>query len=234
MKHQRHNREGRSKIRVLIADDYFMERIGIRTVLREDSRMEIIGETDSGREIIEFVRTRPCDLLIIDIFAHVMRQTGIIRCFKGLFPKTYILAMGASNEEMTVTSLIRAGADGYFLKAEEDRELLRAADAVTQGRSYLSPSLREQFDCRTSWSSGVPPHESLSFRERQVMSLMSIGKTVTEISGELSLSVKTVSTYRSRIFEKLGISSNGHLIRYAIQHSLVVPTSREGLSACFR
>jgi len=221
MKRQQYDHFDREELKILIADDYPMERLGIKTVLEEQLQVNIVGEIDFSLEIMEFIQRQNCDLVLLDVNAADTYRLEVIQDIKKNHPETAILAMGSSNEENTALPLLRAGASGYFVKTSSNEELLRAINAITHGKLYISPDMEEQFTYPDDPEVKKLPHEHLSHRERQVMSLMSLGKTVTEISNELALSVKTVSTYRTRIFDKLNISRNAHLIMYAFQHHLV-------------
>lgn len=210
------------QIRVLIADRYPAERSGIRKILSENPRICIVGEVDPGRQAIEFVQSRPCDLVVFDADPADRDHPRILGKIRQAGEHLAILALSSSDEELAIGPLIRAGANGLFLKSDPDGGLRDAALALVRGRQYLSPSLEQRFGSELFTDAAQLPHECLSLRERQVMSLMSTGKSVTEIGVELSLSIKTISTYRSRIFDKLRISSNAHLIRYALAHHLVM------------
>jgi two-component system invasion response regulator UvrY len=221
MKHQQYNHYNREELKVLIADDYPMERLGIKTILEEQLQVNIVGEIDFSLGIMELIQHQHCDLVLLDINEADNYRLEVIQDIKKKHPETAILAMGSSNEENTAVPLLRAGANGYFVKTSSNEELLRAINTITHGKPYISPDMEEQFTYPVDLEAEKLPHEHLSHRERQVMSLMSLGKTITEISNELALSVKTVSTYKTRIFDKLNISRNAHLIMYAFQHHLV-------------
>ena len=221
MKYQQQDNHEREELTVLIADDYPMERLGIKTVLEEKLQANIVGEIDFSLEIFNFIQHQQCDLVLLDINATDNYRLEIIQDLKKKHPKTAILALGSSDEEIAVTPLLRAGANGYFLKTGSNDELLRAVNSITHGKQYISPDMEERFNYPPDSDAAKLPHELLSHRERQVMSLMSRGKTITEISNELSLSVKTVSTYKARIFDKMNITSNAHLIMYAFRNHLV-------------
>jgi len=221
MKCQGQDHYDRGEIRVLIADDYPMERLGIKTVLKEQLRVNVVGEIDFSPELMEFIQEKHCDLVLMDVNVPDTYLLDVIQDIRKKHPDTAILALGSSNEETAAAPLLRAGANGYFLKTSSNEELLRAINTITKGKTYISPDMEEQFTCPVDWEVKRLPHELLSHRERQVMSLMSVGKTITEVSRELALSVKTVSTYKTRIFDKLNITSNAHLIMYAFQHHLV-------------
>lgn len=206
---------------VLIADDNPVERIGIKAILEGKSCINIIGETGCNMETVAFVRQQACDLVVADMSTTNCLSGKIIKNLKRIRPMISILVMGRGDEVKDVVPMMHAGADGYFRKTESNEELLQAIRTITWGERYLPPDMAEHLGYCLDLNTASSPHELLSLREREVMLLMSTGKTVTEVSKELSLNIKTISTYKSRIFEKLKISSNADLILYAFQNHLV-------------
>jgi len=221
MKPHRHYPHEGTNLNVLIADDNPVERAGIKSILKDKSQINIVGETGCGPEALDFLQQRQCDLVVADINTSDHLSLKIIEDLKKIHPKISILALGPYDEVKDVAPLLRAGANGYFRKTSPNEELLQAIRTITYGKRYLSPDMEDQINGPLDPDTFKQPHELLSDREREVMSLMSTGRTITEISKDLSLSVKTISTYKCRIFEKLKISNNAHLIMYAFRNHMV-------------
>jgi DNA-binding NarL/FixJ family response regulator len=208
-------------IRLLIADDHQMVREGFRRIIQAHSDMEIVAEASDGDQLLEMVEDCDVDVLILDI---TMPGPGFLKVLKGvqeLRPQLPVLVVSMHSEEQWALQAFKAGASGYLTKAHSADELAEGIRRIHGGGKYVTPSVGEALAQRFSGSGGRPPHEILSRREFEVLSSLGSGKMVKTVARELGLSPKTVSTYRSRILEKLNLSSTADLIRSAVEHDLV-------------
>lgn len=208
-------------IKVLIADDHAVVRQGLKQILAETSDMLVVGEASTGAEALEKVRNEESDVLVLDMAMPGPSGLDILKEVRATRPKLPVLILSMHPEEQFAVRLLKAGASGYLNKESAPDELVKAIRKVVAGGKYVGPILAERLALDISADSDKPLHETLSDREFQVMCLIASGKTVTEIAEALSLSVKTVSTYRARILEKMNLTTNAEVIRYAIQNQLV-------------
>lgn len=209
------------KIRVGLVDDHAMIRSGLRQYLGEEGDMEIVGEAASGREAIDLVRTTEMDVLLMDV--SMPGQTGIdaLAMIRAKAPDVAILILSSYPEEHYAMSLIRQGASGYLNKQCESEEIAKAVRTVADGRRYITARVADLLAQQLNKVGEGPAHELLSEREFQVFLRLAKGESVTEIGEHLSLSVKTVSTYRTRIMEKMNLKTNSDLTYYAMKNSLI-------------
>jgi two-component system invasion response regulator UvrY len=208
-------------IRILIADDHTIVREGLKQILAETPDMVVADEARNGQEVLTKVENNQYDVVLLDISMPGRSGIDILKQLKGEHPKLPILILSMYSEEQYAMRALRAGASGYMTKESAPDELIVAIRKVSQGRKYVSPSLAEKLAISLEVGEEKPPHELLSDREYQVMCMIASGKTIKEIADELSLSVKTISTYRSRILEKLGLKTNAAITHYAVQNKLV-------------
>lgn len=208
-------------MRVLIADDHAVFRRGLRETLGEAFSKVTFGEAQTAQETLDFVRRSEWDVLVLDISMPGKSGLDIIGELKLLRPKLPILLLSMHPEEQFARRALKAGASGYLTKESIPDELKMAVRKVLAGGRYVSANLAERlaFDLRKG--TDVPIHELLSDREFQVLRMLASGKTVKQIAEEAVLSVKTVSTYRTRVLEKMQMKTNAELIRYAVQAHLV-------------
>ena len=208
-------------IRILLADDHAVVRKGLRQIVEEDNDMQVTGEAQNGEEALSLVRSTTFDVVILDISMPGRGGLDVLRDLKAepRAPKVIVLSM-YPEEQYAIRSL-RDGASAYLTKNCPPEELLLAVRTVSAGKRYITPSIAERLASYIEDDVPRAPHERLSNRELQVLQLVGSGKQPTEIATELNLSVKTVSTYRARILEKMGMETNAQLIRYALQHRLV-------------
>lgn len=206
---------------VLIVDDHEVVRDGIRNIFREQGRSICFGEASTAPEALRLVNERNWDAVILDLSLAGRSGLELLRQLKQVHPKLPVLILSMHSEEQYARRAFRAGASGYITKDCSRSELVEAANKVIDGGRYVSPALAEKLIVHFERDSTHPLHEGLSDREFEVMCLIASGKTVSEIAAFLSLSDKTISTYRARILEKLGMKTNAELMRYAIQNRLV-------------
>ena len=208
-------------INVLIADDHPIVRQGLRQILSGISDIRLAGEAVDSQETLDQVRAGGWDVLVLDITMPGRSGFDILKELKHEQPDLPVLVLSIHAEEQFAVRVLKAGASGYLTKENAPDELVKAIRKVVSGGRYISRNLAETLAFGLDMDSARPQHETLSDREFQVMQLMASGKTLAEIAGELSLSAKTVSTYRTRLLEKLNLKTNAELIRYAIEHGLI-------------
>jgi DNA-binding NarL/FixJ family response regulator len=208
-------------MRVLIADDHALFRRGLRETIGEAFPKVTFGEAKTAQETLESVRRHDWEILILDISMPGKSGLDILDDLKRLRPKLPILLLSMHPEEQFARRALKSGAAGYLTKESVPEELKEAVRKVVMGGRYVSATLAEKLAVDLREGADIPIHELLSDREFQVLRMIASGKTVKEIAEELSLSVKTVSTYRARILEKTGMKTNAEMIRYALQTQLV-------------
>lgn len=208
-------------IKILIADDHAIVRRGLKQILTETADMVVAGEAHNGQELLEKMRSDQWDVIVLDISMPGRGGLDILKQLKSERPKLPVLMLTIHPEDQYAVRVLRAGASGYLTKESAPDHLVEAIRKVARGGKYISPHLAERLAFNLEPISERPLHEALSDREFQVLRLIASGKTVKEIGEELSLSVKTISTYRTRILEKMKMKNNAEMTHYAIQQKLV-------------
>jgi two-component system, NarL family, invasion response regulator UvrY len=208
-------------IRIIVADDHPVVRAGIKDILAEDAALEVVDEAGSGYELLRKLREGDFDVIVLDISMPGIDGLDTLQRIRTEKPGARVLILTIHPEARYAVRCLRMGADGYLTKGSAPDELINAIKRISQGRKYISLSLAEELTYELDPDSGKLPHQSLSDREYQVMLMIASGKPLKEIAAELSLSVKTVSTYRSRVLEKMKLSNNSQLILYAIRNQLI-------------
>lgn len=208
-------------IRAIIADDHAIVRKGLRSILEETADMVVSGEASSGQDLLDKARRTPCDVVLLDIAMPGRDGLETLKLLKKEKPGLPVLILSIYPEEQYAVRALKDGASGYLTKESAPDELITAIRRVSAGRKYVSASLAERL-ANELGDGGRPPHERLSDREYQVLCMIGAGRTVSEIGVELSLSVKTISTYRSHILAKMGLKNNSDIIRYVLENSLSV------------
>jgi two-component system invasion response regulator UvrY len=208
-------------IRVLIADDHPLLRSGVTHVLQQEPDFYPPGEAENSDQVIEQIKEKPWDVVVLDIAMPGRSGLETLSEIKRLRPGLPVLIMSMHSEEHFAIRSIKAGASGYLNKNEAAPELVRAIRRILSGRKYVSAALAEVLAKAIESGEERPLHERLSDREYHVVCRIAAGKSVSEISEETSLSVKTISTYRSRAMEKMSMRTNAELTRYAIRNGLV-------------
>ena len=215
------NETGNRKVRIVLVDDHAVVRAGFKQLIETTDDLEVAGEAGTAAAALALVAAQPCDVMLLDISlpdASVLDTVAALRRRQSELP---ILIVSMHPEEQYAVNLLRAGASGFFSKAGGADELLEAIRTVAAGRKYVSASLAEALALAATGDAPAPPHRQLSNREFQIFVQLAAGKTVTDIADEMCLSVKTISTYRSRIFEKMDFSRNADLTAYALRHNLM-------------
>ena len=208
-------------IRILIADDHAIVRRGLKEILARDLKGVTCGEAGNAREVLSQVRTQSWDLLILDITMPGRSGLDILKDLKALQPKLPVLVLSMHPESQLGRRALNTGASGYMNKESAPEELIKAIRKMLAGGRYVSPALAEKLAWDSVAHAERPPHERLSPREFEVLRMIALGKTVTQIAEELHLSVPTVSTHRAHILEKMSMTATAELIRYALLHRLV-------------
>src|SRR5882724_3954326 len=208
-------------MRILIVDDHAVVRDGVKTIIGERFGKVVLGEASTANEALELARQEEWDAVVLDISLGARSGLEVLKELKHIRPKLSVLILSMHSEAQYARRAFKAGAAGYITKDSSRTELLKAIDKVVEGGRYVSSALAEKLVFDIERGAGGPPHESLSDREFEVMCLIASGKTVTEIAEVLSLSDKTISTYRARILEKMDMKTNAELTHYAIKNRLV-------------
>jgi two-component system invasion response regulator UvrY len=207
-------------IRIVVADDHPIVRAGLREIIGRETDMTIASEAQTSQEALDIVRRQSADVLILDV---MMPGRGGIEVLKQLhqeMPDLPVLILSVHPEDQLAVRALRAGAAGYLTKDSAPAELVGAIRKVVGGGKYVSPKMAERL-AEELVGGAQAPHERLSDREHQILKMIANGRTLTEIADELALSVKTISTYRSRIMEKLNVKTTVDLVRYVLSARLI-------------
>ncbi|MBL38008.1 MAG: DNA-binding response regulator [Xanthomonadales bacterium] len=207
-------------IRVLIADDHAIVREGLKRILADDSSVETIAEAADGQEAARLVRLHKPDVVLLDISMPGRSGIDALADIQSASAGTRILILSMHPEDQYAIRCLRDGADGYLTKESAPELLLGAIRKIHSGGKYISPMLAEKLAQNLTGTQQASPHEALSDRELQVLIMIGAGDTVSGIADKLCVSVKTVSTYRARILEKMGMENNAQLMRYAMENGL--------------
>lgn len=208
-------------MKILITDDHAVVRQGLKQILLEEFTRAEFGEATNAQEAIERVWKENWDVVVLDITMPGRSGLEVLKEIKKSRPKLPVLVLSMHPEDQFAVRLLKIGASGYMTKESAPNELVGAVKKVIAGGRYVSPSLAEKMASYLAVDVQTPPHERLSDREFLVLRLIASGKTPTAIAKELALSVKTISTYRMRILEKMSMANNAELTHYAIQNQLV-------------
>jgi two-component system invasion response regulator UvrY len=208
-------------LRILIADDHPVFRRGLRQIIEESPDLVVAGEATNGAEALMLARKDDYDVVLLDITMPLKSGVDVLSQFKREKPALPVLMLSMHPEEQYAVRSLKAGASGYLTKESAPEELVAAIRKVSAGGKYVSASLAEHLASIVLEERELLPHETLSRREYQVMCLIASGRTVSEVARELALSVKTVSTYRARVLEKLHVKNNAEIMRYATHNQLV-------------
>jgi two-component system invasion response regulator UvrY len=208
-------------IKLLVADDHAIVRKGIEQIIAETDDIIVAGEAGNGQEVMEKVRKNAYDLVLLDVSMPGKDGLEILKELRKHWPKLVILMVSMYPEEQYAVRALRSGASGYLTKESAADELIAAIRKVSSGGKYVSVSLAEKLAVKLGNHSDKSPHERLSDREFRIMCMIASGKTPTEIAHDLVLSIKTISTYRTRLLKKMGMKTNAEVTRYAIENKLI-------------
>ncbi|MFW6150380.1 MAG: response regulator [Chloroflexota bacterium] len=206
--------------RVLIADDHAVVRQGLRQILAHTDDLTLAGEAQSGQQVLQLLEEDDFDVVVLDISMPGSSGLDILGRLKEMRPGPRVLVLSIHPEDQYAMRVLRAGADGYLTKEAAPDELVAAIRKVARGGKYVSSSLAERLAQELESEGRGMPYQALSNREFEVLRLIASGNTISDIADEMGLSVKTISTYRSRILDKLGLRNNLQIVRYALQHGL--------------
>jgi DNA-binding NarL/FixJ family response regulator len=207
-------------IRLVIADDHAIVREGLKRIVAEAADMKIEGEAGDGNEVMQLVRERDFDALVLDLSMPGRSGMELIKLVKAERPKLRILVLSMHQETQYAVRAIKSGASGYLTKESAPGQLVQAIRKIASGGAYISAEVAEQLALGAMPGGEKPPHEMLSDREFDVFRRLAAGESVSTIAAELKLSVKTVSTHKANLMAKLGISNSTELVKYAIRHGL--------------
>jgi DNA-binding NarL/FixJ family response regulator len=209
-------------MRVLIVDDHAIVRRGLKALLSDELPEAAFGEASDAQQALKEMRRGKWDVALLDITLPGKSGLELLKELKAARPKLPVLVLSAHPEDQFALRALKAGAEGYLTKDSAPEELVKAIRKVLAGGRYVSPTLAEKLASNVRKDFTRLPHETLSDREYEIMCLIGSGKTVTEIAGDLSLSVKTISTYRTRVLEKLGVKNSAAIVQYAVRNGLVI------------
>jgi len=208
-------------MRILICDDHKIVRDGLKQILQQLGGATVIGEAGDGYEALNFLKQDQFDILLLDISLPGMSGMEILQAVKAKWPSVNVLMLSMMPQEQYAILALKLGASGYLTKDTASEELLLAIRKVSEGGKYISHTLAENLALHLTSDTNKQKHEILSGREFEIMIKLANGKSLQEIGNELFISDKTVSTYRSRIMEKMGFSKNAELTRYCLEHNLI-------------
>lgn len=206
---------------VLIADDHAIVRTGLKQILCDAGNIAIAGEADTGSAAMQLVRAHPADVLLLDISLPDRSGLEVLRHVRKEAPQLAVLMLSMHREDLYAVRSLKAGAAGYLNKQSAPAELVNAVRQVAAGHKFITPSLAQELANQVSDDRPSEPHEALSDREYQTLTMIASGMTVSDIARELTLSVKTISMYRSRLLSKMRLRHNAELTHYAIKKRLI-------------
>lgn len=207
--------------RILVADDHTIVREGLKQILAKSGDLEVAGEAANGNDVLKMVREQEWDMLVTDMSMPGRSGIELIKLVKEARPKLPVLVLSMYGEDQYAVRAIRAGASGYLNKESASEQLVSAIRKIAAGGVHVSPAVAEALFKNVRDNAPEKPHERLSDREFQVLQLLVTGKSVSDIGAQLNLSPKTVSTHKTRLLEKMRMTNNAELIRYAIEHGIV-------------
>lgn len=213
---------------VVLADDHLILREGLLRLLASEVDLDVVDQASNGHEVLDALRRQAVDVLVTDLSMPGMPGMDLIKRVKSEFPEVAVLVLTMHAEEQYALRAFRSGANGYLTKDVAGEQLVGAIRKVASGGAYVSPGLAEKLAIGLRELQGTPRHEQLSNREFEVYRLIVGGRRLTDIADELHLSIKTISTHKARIMEKLGVDSTASLVRYGMEHRLFEETEAAG------
>jgi len=210
-----------NSIKILIADDHEVVRQGLKTILSEHSDLNVVAEAENGNEVLKIVKKTKVDVILLDFDMPEKNGLDTLVELKALHPKLPVIILSIFPEDHYGTRFLKAGASGYLGKASASDQLVEAVRKVASGGKYISSALTDKLVSDLNKDTEKPLHETLTDREFQVLCLLAGGKKLKGIADDLCLSINTISTYRSRILQKMDMSSNADIIHYAIENKLI-------------
>ena len=208
-------------MKIIIADDHAIVREGLKQILSDSLHITSIDDVSDGIELLNKIQKNDYDIIILDISMPGKSGIETLRDIKSIKPNIPVLMLSMHPEEQYAIRVLKAGASGFISKDSAPDELIAAVEKIIGGHKYITPTLAEKLASEISPAKDKPAHEYLSNREFEVFKMIAAGNTITEIANSFNLSVKTISTYRARIYEKMNLSSRAELTQYAIQNKLI-------------
>ncbi|HEY8399956.1 MAG TPA: response regulator transcription factor [Cytophagaceae bacterium] len=208
-------------IKILIGDDHVLIREGLKKVLKSEKDMSVVAEAENASDVLKFVQEKQLDIVVLDITMPGRSGLDILKELKKFHPKLPVLVLSMHAEERYAVRALKAGASGYLTKQSAGDELVAAIRKVVSGGKHISTKLAERLASELEKPKEKAYHETLSNREYQVFCKIASGESIQDIAEELSLSQSTVNTYRQRVMEKMHMSTNAELIRYALEYQLI-------------
>ncbi len=206
---------------IVIVDDHLIVRRGFKEMLNGEISFNVVYEAASGEELIHYLNDNQCDVILLDISLPGQNGVDVLKYIRDRYPQIKVLVLSGFPEEKYAMPMIKNGANGYICKDCEEEELIKAIHLVSVGRRYFSPAVTEIMASELLTDTEEQPHERLSERELQVFIRLSQGESVSDIANVLNLSVKTISTYRTRLKEKMDLGSNAEMATYAVKNGLI-------------
>jgi DNA-binding NarL/FixJ family response regulator len=207
--------------KIMIADDHAVVRRGLRQIINDEPDFEVVGEAETGQEILHLIEHNDCDAVVLDITMPDKNGLVVLQEAKAMLPQLPVLILSMHPEDQFAMRALKLGASGYLTKESAPEELVGALRKVISGAKYISSTLADQLVAEIGAPEPRPMPERLSEREFQVLRQIAQGKTIGQIAENMTLSVKTISTYRTRLLLKMKMKTNAELVRYALQHGLV-------------
>ncbi len=208
-------------MKILIADDHPIFRAGLKETLARESDVDLIGEADDGQKVLALARRQRWDVVLLDITMPKKEGLEVLKELRQELPKLPILILSAHPEDQLALRLLKAGAAGYLTKDKAPEVLISAIRKVLKGEKYISEALAQKTVIDVISDAPEALHETLSNREYQVMRMIAAGNSIQDIAAQLFISARTVSTYRARVMDKMGMKTNAEVIRYALEHKLI-------------
>jgi len=208
-------------VSIIIADDHPVVRAGLRQILAESGEIRQIAEASDGQDLLEKLKKTRYDIILLDITMPGRNGLEILKELRILYPSTPVLVLSVHPEEQYALRVIRSGAAGYLTKEMAPENLLEAIRRILGGKKYITPEIAEILAASLDGKGDLAPHLRLSDREFETLRMIAQGKSLTEIAGEMFLNVKTISTYRRRILDKMNMKSTAELVNYAVKNGLV-------------
>ncbi|MFT4678556.1 MAG: two-component system invasion response regulator UvrY [Flavobacteriales bacterium] len=211
--------------RVIICDDHKIVREGLKQIINVFSEFEVVAEAESGEALFKILRDSPTDIVILDVSLTGRNGLEVLKQLKSIYSDIKVLMLSMYPEDQFAIRALKAGASGYLHKDSAPEVLLEALEKIAQGKEYLSEQITKLMFKEMSGGSSELPHKTLSDREYEVLLYIGEGESISEIARRLSLSVKTISTYRTRILEKMTLDNNSDMVKYILLHDLSMAES---------
>lgn len=208
-------------IKIMIADDHILIREGLKKIIGKEMDMSISGEAKNAAEVLSLLKSKSCDVLVLDITMPGKSGLDLLSELKEIAPEVKVLILSMHPEDQFAIRALKLSAYGYITKESAPEELVRAIRKVADGRRFISEDLAEKMATELSSDSEMPGHKTLSDREFQIFQFIAAGKKIGDIAQQLCLSKSTVTTYRHRILEKMYLKSDAEIIHYAMRHNLI-------------